>query len=209
MNTSRSKLSQAGFSLVEVVLVIGVLAVSFLPLVALMPSGQKNFRSAMNLTICSQIAQRVVNDATQANFDTLIDGPGLRELDPRDGFTFRAPSIKHPGVRYFDDQGTEIVPVNDDGTLTPGEDLRAVYQVITRIMPSAPLMSSRSGSISESKQMPSLAQVTVQVIAAPPSVPLPLSEAGADDINSPHRNLVEPRDHLEIYTFSAFIGRAL
>jgi uncharacterized protein (TIGR02598 family) len=74
----RVRASVAAFSLVEVALSIGLLATAFIPLLALMPSGLSGFRRAIDLSVCTQIAQRVINDARQMDFDLLIDRAALQ-----------------------------------------------------------------------------------------------------------------------------------
>ena len=48
-----------GFSLVEVVIAVGVAAFALVALLGLLPSGLKTFKSTMNTAVGSQIAQRV------------------------------------------------------------------------------------------------------------------------------------------------------
>src|SRR6266436_9153038 len=88
----------AGFTLVEMALTVGLLATAFIPLIALLPSGMHNFRRAMNLSIVTQIAQRVLGDAQQADFDLLVDRARLRGRRLEPGFTFRAPSETAPAL---------------------------------------------------------------------------------------------------------------
>lgn len=198
---------RGGFSLVEISLVVGLIAVAFIPLVALMPSGLKKFRGAMNFSICAQIAQRVINDATQADFDTLIDRADLVRNEERAGFTFRAPLLDEPRLRFFDEQGGEIIPESEAG-LSEKEKARIIYQVNTRIMPQAPLPASlemATGPITN----PSLALVTVQVAWAPPPVVLEFSKASPADLKAPDRNLFAARPGQEVFTYSAWIGRGL
>jgi len=76
-----------GFSLVEVVMAIGVVSFAFMSVLGLLPVGMKTFRSAINTSVSGQIFQRIVNEAQQTDFDTLVGAA--------------------PVVRYFDDQGNE------------------------------------------------------------------------------------------------------
>ncbi|MEI8107461.1 MAG: Verru_Chthon cassette protein B [Verrucomicrobiota bacterium] len=84
-----------GFSLVEIVLAIGVVAFAFLAIFSLLPVGLGIFREAMDTSVSAQIVQRVVSDATETDFDQLIGNPVK-------GNYYAMP------VRYFDDQGTEV-----------------------------------------------------------------------------------------------------
>ena len=73
------------FSLVEVVIAVGVAAFALVALLGLLPSGLKTFKSTMNTAVGSQIAQRVFNDMQIANWADLTNT-----------------------IRYFDEQGNEL-----------------------------------------------------------------------------------------------------
>jgi len=106
--------AQKGFSLVEVVLAIGVVAFAFVAIFSLLPVGMGVFREAMDTSVSAQIVQRVVSDATETEFDSLID-------PAKNGGTSSGDYYALP-VRYFDDQGTEV-KVNNSSTPTPAERL--------------------------------------------------------------------------------------
>jgi uncharacterized protein (TIGR02598 family) len=80
-----------GFSLVEVLLALGVVTFGMIPVLGLLPTGLNTFRDSMNTTICSQIAQGVANELQQTDFDQL--------------------SLSAP-IRYFDAQGNELPPTS-------------------------------------------------------------------------------------------------
>ena len=84
---TRSRL--AGFSLVEVVMAVGVAAFALVALLGLLPSGLKTFKSTMNTAVGSQIAQRVFNDMQIADWKDLTNS-----------------------TRFFDEQGTELTNSN-------------------------------------------------------------------------------------------------
>lgn len=201
------------FSLVEVALAIGLLATAFIPLIALMPAGLSGFRKAIDLSVCTQIAQRVVDDARQMDFDLLIDREAFRK-NPQglvEGFTFRAPKVTEPALRYFDDEGSEVVPVTP-GKLTAEERQLIVYQVNVRVMPQAPLpvsLATAESTTASSLSEAHLALVTVEVAFAPAAIPLTFSPAEPSDKTAPDRNRFASRTGLDVYTFSAYIGRAL
>jgi uncharacterized protein (TIGR02598 family) len=103
------------FSLVEIAIAIAVLAVAFVALIGLVPLGLTNFRDAMDTVIGSQIAQRVITDAEQTDFDLL-----LAEADKSSGEFFNLP------VRFFDDQAREVFPAK------PGAEAAAIYRALVR-----------------------------------------------------------------------------
>jgi uncharacterized protein (TIGR02598 family) len=80
--TGASPLSNGGFSLVEVVLSLGVLVFCLVALLGLMPMGIQSFRSAMSMTVEAQIAQSLSSDLQLTDFSNLEEA-----------------------TYYFDDQG--------------------------------------------------------------------------------------------------------
>lgn len=86
---------QAGsaFSLVEVVLAIGIVSFAFVGLFGLLPAGLTVFRQAIDNSVGSQIVQRLVNEAQQTDFPVL--------------------TAAAPTKRYFDDQGNEVTSANE------------------------------------------------------------------------------------------------
>ncbi len=77
------------FSILEVVVAIGVVAFAFTALLGLLPVGMTIFSSALDTSVHSQIIQRFVSDAEQTDFNTLQQQPAV--------------------TRYFDDEGSESV----------------------------------------------------------------------------------------------------
>lgn len=83
----------AGFSLVEVVLCIGIVAFAFLAIFSLVPVGLTTFRQAIDNSLGSQIVQRLVGEAQQTDYPTLIATAAYQ--------------------RYFDEQGNEVSASKD------------------------------------------------------------------------------------------------
>lgn len=69
----RKHATSDAFSLVEVVIAVGVAAFALVALLGLLPSGLKTFKSTMNTAVGSQIAQRVFNDMQIANWSDLTN----------------------------------------------------------------------------------------------------------------------------------------
>ncbi len=103
---SSRKLSEKGFSLVEVVLAIGVVAFAFVAIFSLLPVGMGVFREAMETSVGAQIAQRIVTDVKESDFDSLVKNPS--------GDFYVLP------MRHFDDQGNEVIFPNPDA-VTPAD----------------------------------------------------------------------------------------
>ena len=93
----------------ECVLAIGVIAFGFVSIFSLLPVGMGIFRQAMDYSVGSHIAQLLINEAHQTDFDLLT-----------------AKSEVAKPVRYFDDQGNERKEATDPGV---------VYHVNTLVAP--------------------------------------------------------------------------
>lgn len=181
-NTSGIVHDHRGFSLVEISAALGIVSFAFVALLGLMANGVSKFRGAMDTTITAQIASRMINDAQQAEFSELIGSQGSPV------------SAERTAIRYFDEQGNEVVPAED--SLSPAEQLRAVYRVGTRVRPQAELPE---GHFSDT---PQLAQVTVQVVHVPGEVNLEVeSRDGAG------QNLFKAGSGIPVYTYSALVAR--
>ena len=114
---------RAGFSLAEISLALAVAAIALVALLGLLPSGLGNFRTALDAQIAGEIFQRVVADAQETDFDTLI-ASGVENGGPGSQF-YRLP------LRYFDSQGTEVKVANPDvPTVAEAKDI--IYTVRVR-----------------------------------------------------------------------------
>lgn len=185
------------FSLVEVVLAVGVVSFAFVAILGLIPAGLTQFRQAMDTSICAQISQRVISDCQQTDFDILT-----QQADPRSqaaNFTFRAPTIDAPRFRYFDEAGNEIVPQAATGDPSNAEKALIVYHVLTRIAPTTALPGV-------SQDSPMIATVTVQVAYNPANKTLTPTAATAG-ATSPTGNLFPPTPGVNILTYYAQIAR--
>jgi len=67
----RNKKSSRGFSLMEVLLALGIVAFAFIPVVGLLPVGLDASRQAIDATIEAQIVQQLSNDVLQTDFSNL------------------------------------------------------------------------------------------------------------------------------------------
>ncbi len=131
---------QAGFSLVEVALALGIVAFALIPVFSLLPIGMSSFKRGMDLSVGAQITQRIVDEAQQSDFDTLTGN----KQSP-----FAAP------IRFFSAQGEEQA-LGDAGI---------IYRVNTRIAPLTYLPGS--AGTDDGVVNPNIATVTVQVANNP------------------------------------------
>ena len=199
----------AGFTLIEVAIAVGILAVALVALLGLMPAGMTNFRKAMDTSITAQIAQRILLDLQQADFDQVVDTKNETGNTPPT-YTFTAPSRTlvrdAQRFRYFDEQGVELVLQTNATSLTTTQKAALVYQVNVRIMPKAaqPANATISGDV---------ALVTVQVARNPANRTLPVYRKDVSNEKISYRNLFDPTDAVlkqkgvQIFTYSALIGK--
>jgi len=181
---------------------MAVLAVALVGLIGLIPSGTHTFQQAMDTSLAAQISQRILQDAEESEFDTLIDKAALPKDPEKIGicpqhFTFRAPKVGAPAWRYYDAQGTEILPKGK--VLSESERKAVVYYVSVRVMPRAVLPTvNESGS--------QVAQLTVQVARNPGNIELEFSPGAPADPDVPERNLLRP-GRVPIFTYAALVGK--
>lgn len=87
--TKQGRVWNSAFSLVEVVIAVGVAGFALITLLGLLPAGLSTFKKSMTTSVGTEIAQRVFNDAQIANFSDLTNTN-----------------------RFFDEQGTELTKSN-------------------------------------------------------------------------------------------------
>ena len=127
----------AGYSLVEVMVAVGIVSFGIIAMVSMMPSGLSTFRNSMDRSISSQIAQRIVNEARQTDFATLVGYSGN-------------PSFEY---RYFTDEGDEV---------KSGDSKTRVYAAFTEVT-SPIVVPGASGNFTNS----SVARIRVRVANNP------------------------------------------
>ncbi|CAN5687498.1 hypothetical protein BH09VER1_BH09VER1_03700 [soil metagenome] len=101
------------FSLIEVVLALGVVSFAFVGIVGLMPVGLKTFRTAMEMNMQSQLSQRIAGETQRSRFD---------DLKASDFSSLNFP-------QYFDDQGSPVASASDPNCLYTVDVASAPAQV--------------------------------------------------------------------------------
>lgn len=172
-----------GFSLVEVVLALGVVAFAFVAILGLIPAGMTTFRQAINISVCSQIGQKVISDAFQADYDTLLTPLGQNQDSQTPFLT---------NYRYFDEEGNEILPrslpTNYNANIAPSEPF--VYLVTTKVSPYIVLPQSAGFTAASPYSVPTDASpqsavITVQVVFDPSQYLPSLSTDFYSSVNGP------------------------
>lgn len=68
---SQKRLHSGAFSLVEVVMSLGIVSFAMVGIMSLLPMGLATFRDSINTTTQAQIVQRLLNDALLADYTSL------------------------------------------------------------------------------------------------------------------------------------------
>lgn len=193
---------QSGFSLVEVVLAVGVVAFAFVAVLGLLPAGMTQFRQAIDTSTCAQIAQRVIYDAEQSDFDVLTDKDNVPQVGgkPTSYYSFRAPRIASPALRYFDEQGNEVLFTTTPSAANLAQK-QVIYHVNTRI-----IVSTDVPALGYTGTNTDLATVTVEVAYNPGNQVLTFT-GGSTDPSQIRRNLFVLRPNIPVKTYSAQVGR--
>lgn len=183
---------------------IGVVGFAFVAIFALLPAGLGIFRQAMDTSIGAQISQRVVGEAEQTDFDSLV--PGTDSSATIAGVTKDGSGAFYAlPLRYFDDQGTEILG-------TSAADLaKALYTVRVRgSMPgtdTSPASTFTSLPSTEGTRYNprSVTFLTIQVVKNPGRKDISALALNAPDF------LLDAADaksnHLTVQTYSAVVAR--
>jgi uncharacterized protein (TIGR02598 family) len=137
---------RAGFSLVEVVIAMGIVATVLTALLALLPYGMENVREAKNTIVMSRIANEILSEVQQADWGT--NGTLL--------------SVRyHQKERLFDSEGDRILP-------SDGRANDVIYKALIEVPDDVlglPGQSRSSASPTQSYRR----QVSVKIAFAPGS----------------------------------------
>ena len=151
-----TRIQAAAFSLIEIVLAIGVVSFAFLGVFGLLPAGLDVFRKSMDASVGSQLVQQVLTEAQQTEFVLLSRGA---KPEPGDD-TPPPPYREYIPIRYYDEEGNEL----------PAEKAaKSVYQVhvVVQNLPKFPDSQNKN-----TIEMNDLATVVVQVATNPANRPL-------------------------------------
>ncbi len=154
-----------GFSLIEVVLSLGIVSFAFVGLFGLLPVGLNAFTNSVDSTVESQIAENVLTQVKQTKFSSL-----LSLVDQNAGSNPALPPVQ--GF-YFDDQG-KAVTANPTSTIPTSYVYSAGVQVYYNssipagVQPSSTTISIQSATssqttASQSQASQPMATVTVTV----------------------------------------------
>lgn len=175
------------FSLIEVTLAIGVMAFALLAIFGLIPVGLGTFRNAKDISITSQIEEKIFSEVKSMTFDNLTNSSRYQPASL--GTVYQFPE------RFF----------TEDGTETSAADATTIYHVNIRVVPvTTPLEKSGGTNLSNVD----LASVTIQVAYDPSNQKLALN--GTTGLWTGALNSAPTSTGaVPIYTYSAFVARSL
>jgi uncharacterized protein (TIGR02598 family) len=153
----RTAVHPDGFSLVEVAIAIAITAVAMTAVLGTWPSGQEHLRKAADMTMASQVSQRIAAELKQADFPDVLLSAGIGS----------ASQIGALPRRYFSDTGREV---------TAGDASRA-YEVVTNVAHSEQL-PVRTANNPERWDAQGQLVITIEVAVSPPGAQLPVGADG-------------------------------
>lgn len=97
-----SETRQGGFSLIEVVMALGIMSFALMGLVGLLPAGLSQFRQAVDVTVKAQIAQELTAMIQRTDYDSLaaLGAPGSPEIYYYDAEGAKLPSSDNDSHAY-------------------------------------------------------------------------------------------------------------
>lgn len=121
--------SEAGFTLIEVSLAIGIAALALVALLALVPQGVKTMKTATDTAIEARIHQQIVAEVSLADWDK----------------RFKYDYNTSNELYFYDDQGIRVT--KDEAKLYPGETFeeRAIYSARIHVPKAGAPMPARLG----------------------------------------------------------------
>ncbi len=115
----------------EVVLAVAVTSFGCVSLLGLLPAGLDTFGSAMDNSIRGQIAQRLINDAKQTDFDVLNSGARLH-FDAEGNHLTGAPTATPPAGTVFTAQMVSLGNATLPAAPAPSQSLLTVRVQIAK-----------------------------------------------------------------------------
>lgn len=103
----RSLRKTRAFSLVEIVVALGILSVAVIPLFGLLPVGMNIFKDAIDTTVQSQIMEKLTTLAEQTEFSKIAYPDNPKGIAAKTTSVADKANVT-PVYYYYDDQGSEI-----------------------------------------------------------------------------------------------------
>lgn len=160
---------------------VGIMGFAFVAILGLVPVALGNFRNTKISVISSQISQQIIAQAQVAPFSALTQSSNnttVQNSTSQGGVPYTVLCLPAPPetpgsaplyVRYFDEQGTEVLSTNAAG----------IYQVNSRVLVGPPFVQATSQTATGGTGNADVAGLTVQVAYNPGRLPLDMT-SGTD-----------------------------
>jgi uncharacterized protein (TIGR02598 family) len=170
--------SARGFSLVEVVLAIGVTAYAGFAIAGLIPLGMSSFRQTKNISTASLISRQIFSELQATPFAVIIEPANGEQTPwrlPPPGRSSNVTSGATNNVRFFDEQGDELAATTG-ATTSSGVPAGTIYEVNVgvRYAPFVQAPGAAAPAVSPGYN-PALVIVTIQVAFNPGHLALDMS----------------------------------
>ena len=178
----RSRRAAAGFSLVEIVIAMAVIASALLVVLGMLGVGMSTFQQAKATSVSSQIAQQIFSQIQVAPFSS-VTNHAITAAPTQGYYQLPNPNASISGnTRFFDDQGNETVQAG------------SVYWVNVRVITATQFLGTAATYNNN------LATITIQVAFNPGGfTPNPDGTLKWDGTSSGPR--------LQIYTYDSFLAQ--
>ena len=107
---ARPSTASRGFSLIEVIVAMGIVATVMVGLIGIMPAGVESLHDAATTAIQSRIVQELISDAQQSDWNNAAPPPNVAAQPKLDDL------IGMANVRRYDAQGALITTANSVAT---------------------------------------------------------------------------------------------
>jgi uncharacterized protein (TIGR02598 family) len=129
------------FSLIEVMLAMGVVGFAFVALFGMLPVGLKQFSGAVSDLVTTQIAQEVLATSRQANFTQIAEG-----------------------TTYYDEQGKLLAPQDPASSAYSAAVTVSYFEQV-----SMPLLNTSAASANKNTAVAAIVKVIITKVSSPQS----------------------------------------
>jgi uncharacterized protein (TIGR02598 family) len=131
--TARKSLQAiSGFSLVEVMIAVGIVASVMLGLVGVMPVGLRAIQDAQHNSVKSRIVQEIISDIQAADWASAAESAAAGKLRG-DFLQLQDDLLGRQNIRYYNAQGSRVLPQQTRAGNEPPQPI--VYAALAEVTP--------------------------------------------------------------------------